>query len=47
MRVMPSRYATAAKPVWDHWVAETEKKGLPGKEALELVLSLSKKHATN
>jgi TRAP-type C4-dicarboxylate transport system substrate-binding protein len=39
--------ATAAKPVWDHWVAETEKKGLPGKEALELVLSLAKKHATN
>jgi len=38
---------TAAKPVWDHWVAETEKKGLPGKEALELVLSLAKKHATN
>jgi len=38
--------AIAAKPVWDHWVAETEKKGLPGKEALELVLSLAKK-ATN
>jgi TRAP-type C4-dicarboxylate transport system substrate-binding protein len=38
---------TAAKPVWDHWVAETDKKGLPGKEALELVLSLAKKNATN
>jgi TRAP-type C4-dicarboxylate transport system substrate-binding protein len=38
--------ATAAKPVWEHWVTETEKKGLPGKEALELVLSLAKKHAT-
>jgi TRAP-type C4-dicarboxylate transport system substrate-binding protein len=38
---------TAAKPVWDAWVADTEKKGLPGKEALELVLSLAKKHATN
>jgi len=38
--------ATAAKPVWEHWVADTEKKGLPGKEALELVLSLAKKHAT-
>jgi len=37
--------AIAAKPVWDHWVAETEKKGLPGKEALELVLSLAKKAA--
>ena len=37
---------TAARPVWDHWVAETDKKGLPGKEALELVLSLAKKHAT-
>jgi hypothetical protein len=37
---------TAAKPVWDHWVADIEKKGLPGKEALELVLSLAKKHAT-
>jgi TRAP-type C4-dicarboxylate transport system substrate-binding protein len=35
----------AAKPVWDNWVAEAEKKGLPGKEALELVLSLSKKAA--
>ncbi|WP_428673569.1 TRAP transporter substrate-binding protein DctP [Reyranella sp.] len=38
---------TAAQPVWDHWVAETEKKGLPGKEALEMVLSLAKKNATN
>jgi TRAP-type C4-dicarboxylate transport system substrate-binding protein len=36
--------SVAAKPVWDHWVAETEKKGLPGKEALELVLSLAKKY---
>ena len=38
---------TAAQPVWDAWVADAEKKGLPGKEALELVLSLAKKHATN
>ena len=37
---------TAAKPVWDAWVADTEKKGLPGKEALELVLSLAKKAQT-
>jgi TRAP-type C4-dicarboxylate transport system substrate-binding protein len=36
---------TAGKPVWDTWVAETEAKGLPGKEALDLVLSLAKKHA--
>src|SRR4051812_16512835 len=36
----------AAKPVWDHWVADTEKKGLPGKEALELVMSLANKAAT-
>jgi TRAP-type C4-dicarboxylate transport system substrate-binding protein len=36
----------AARPVWEHWVADTEKKGLPGKEALELVLSLAKTHAT-
>jgi TRAP-type C4-dicarboxylate transport system substrate-binding protein len=35
--------ATAGRPVWDQWVAETEKKGLPGKEALELVLSQAKK----
>src|SRR5215216_590048 len=35
--------AIAGKPVWDQWVAETDKKGLPGKEALELVLSLAKK----
>lgn len=39
--------ATAGKPVWDAWVAETEKKGMPGKEALEKVLSLAKKAATN
>ena len=37
----------AGRPVWDQWVAETEKKGLPGKEALEMVLSLAKKAATN
>lgn len=39
--------ATAGKPVWDQWVAETEKKGLPGKEALAKVLDLAKKAATN
>jgi len=39
--------ATAGKPVWDAWVADTEKKGLPGKEALEKVLDLAKKSATN
>jgi hypothetical protein len=32
--------------VWDAWVADTEKKGLPGKQALELVLSLAKKAQT-
>ena len=37
--------ATAGRPVWDQWVADAEKQGLPGKEALELVLSLAKKHA--
>ena len=36
--------ATAGRPVWDQWVAEVDKQGLPGKEALELVLSLAKKH---
>ena len=36
----------AGKPVWDKWVAETEAKGLPGKEALDLVLSLIKKHSS-
>ena len=35
---------TAGRPVWEQWVAETEKKGLPGKEALEKVLSLAKQH---
>jgi TRAP-type C4-dicarboxylate transport system substrate-binding protein len=35
--------STAAKPVWDAWVADAEKKGLPGKEALELVLAEAKK----
>ncbi len=38
--------SVAGKPVWDKWVAETEAKGLPGKEALELVLSLIKKHSS-
>lgn len=38
--------SVASKPVWDKWVAETEAKGLPGKEALELVLSLIKKHSS-
>ena len=31
--------ATAGRPLWDQWVAEPEKKGLPGKEALGLVLA--------
>ena len=34
--------AAAGQPVWDQWVAEAEKRGLPGKEALEKVLSLVK-----
>jgi TRAP-type C4-dicarboxylate transport system substrate-binding protein len=34
--------ATAGRPVWEQWAAETEKKGLPGKEALEKVISLTK-----
>lgn len=34
---------TAGKPVWEKWVVDTEAKGLPGKEALNLVLSLAKK----
>ena len=33
---------TAGRPVWEAWAAETEKKGLPGKEALEKVLTLAK-----
>lgn len=37
--------AIAGKPVWDKWVADTEAKGLPGKEALDLVLRLAKKHS--
>ena len=37
--------ATAGRPVWDQWVADAEKQGLPGKEALELALSLAKKHS--
>jgi len=36
--------ATAGKPVWDKWVADTEAKGLPGKEALGLVMELIKKN---
>lgn len=34
--------ATAGRPVWEQWATETEKKGLPGKEALEKVLALTK-----
>ena len=34
--------STAGRPVWEQWAAETEKKGLPGKEALEKVLFLTK-----
>ena len=36
----------AGKPVWDKWVADTEALGLPGKEALEFVMSLIKKHSS-
>jgi len=36
--------ATAGKPVWDKWVADMEAKGLPGKEALGMVLELIKKN---
>jgi TRAP-type C4-dicarboxylate transport system substrate-binding protein len=39
--------STAGKPVWEHWAAETEKKGLPGKDALEKVLTLAKQATTN
>jgi TRAP-type C4-dicarboxylate transport system substrate-binding protein len=38
--------ATAGQPVWDAWVAEMDKKGLPGKEALAKVLDFAKKAAT-
>jgi TRAP-type C4-dicarboxylate transport system substrate-binding protein len=34
--------STAGRAVWDQWAAEAEKKGLPGKEALDRVLSLAK-----
>jgi TRAP-type C4-dicarboxylate transport system substrate-binding protein len=37
--------AIAGKPVWDKWVADIDAKGMPGKEALELVLKLAKKHS--
>jgi TRAP-type C4-dicarboxylate transport system substrate-binding protein len=37
---------TAGQPVWDAWAADQEKKGLPGKEALKLVLDTCKKVAT-
>ncbi len=36
--------AIAGKPVWDKWVADMEAKGLPGKEALSLVMELIKKN---
>ena len=37
--------ATAGQLVWDAWVAEMDKKGLPGKEALAKVLDFAKKAA--
>jgi len=36
----------AGQPVWDAWVAETEKKGLPGKEALAKVMEFAKQAAS-
>jgi len=35
----------AGQPVWNQWVAETEAKGLPGKEAMQQVMDLIKKHS--
>ena len=37
--------AKAGKPVWDQWVADIERQGLPGKQALDLVLKLIKQHS--
>lgn len=37
--------AKAGKPAWNQWVADMERQGLPGKEALELVLKLIKQHS--
>jgi TRAP-type C4-dicarboxylate transport system substrate-binding protein len=37
--------AIAGRPVWEKWVAETDARGLPGKQALDLVLELIKKNA--
>jgi TRAP-type C4-dicarboxylate transport system substrate-binding protein len=37
--------AKAGKPVWEQWVAETERQGLPAKAALEQVLKLIKQHS--
>lgn len=36
--------AIAGKPVWDKWIADMDAKGLPGKEALSLVMELIKKN---
>jgi len=38
--------STAGRPIWNQWVADMEKQGLPGKEALDLVLNLAKKHSS-
>lgn len=40
-----SLVAAAGKPVWDQWVADTDAKGLPGKEAMQHVMDLIKQHA--
>ena len=33
----------AGRPVWEQWVKDTEAKGLPGREMLDLVLAEAKK----
>lgn len=36
--------AQGGKPVWEAWVKENEAKGLPAREALDLILASAKKH---
>jgi hypothetical protein len=40
------RWKKICKPIWDKWVGDIEKKGLPGKAILEETQRLAAKYAT-
>lgn len=36
----------AGRPVWDKWIEETSARGLPAREAIDLILASAEKHGT-